>query len=102
MWREELKMVLPMIFQTALLQLEVKRYKQVVVGAIADRRGFYHQFAVTYERAATNTVYPAFTLGEFKGRLPTKNLWQCLVRRKPWLEKTRGLPWPSQASSLLL
>ena len=51
---------------TALLQLEVLRYKQVLVGAIADRRDFYHQFATTYERAATNTVFPEFCLGDFK------------------------------------
>ena len=51
---------------TALLQLEARRFHEVLVGAIADRRDFYHQFHVTYERAATNTVYPAFCLGDFK------------------------------------
>ena len=52
---------------TSLLQIEVQRYKQVLVGAAADRKDFYHQFAVSYERASTNTMFPAFALGRFKG-----------------------------------
>lgn len=46
---------------TALLQLEVRRYEEVLVVAIADRRDFYRQ------RAASNTIYPAFALGDFFG-----------------------------------
>ena len=52
---------------TALLQLEVERFSEVLVGGIADRRDFYHQFAVTSERAASNTIYPAFRVEDFKG-----------------------------------
>ena len=54
---------------TSLLQLETQRFQEVLVGAIADRRDFYHQFSVSYERAATNTVYPLFQLKEMKGTL---------------------------------
>lgn len=38
-----------------------------MVGGIADRRDIYHLFAASYERASTNTVYPPFNLGSFKG-----------------------------------
>ena len=52
---------------TAILQLEVKRRKEVLVGAVADRRDFYHQFATSYERSATNTILPPFRLKDFAG-----------------------------------
>lgn len=52
---------------TSILQLEVKRFEEVLVGGIADRRDIYHLFAASYERASTNTVYPPFNLGSFKG-----------------------------------
>ena len=51
---------------TTLLQLEVKRHSEVLVESLADRRDFYHQFATTYERIATNTVYPFFKLQDFQ------------------------------------
>ena len=51
----------------ALLQIEAKRYEEVIVGAAADRKDFYHQFHMTYERASTNTLYPSFSLDYFKG-----------------------------------
>ena len=50
-----------------ILQLETKRFEEVLVGAIADRRDFYHQFSTTYERSSTNTVFPPSSLGDFQG-----------------------------------
>ena len=41
-----------------LLQLAPKIYSEKLVGCIADRKDFYHQFAVTDERAMTNGLYP--------------------------------------------
>ena len=54
---------------TALLQIEAKRFEEVIVGAVADRRDFYHQFSVSYERAASNTLYPPFPLRDFSGTM---------------------------------
>eukprot|EP00438_Fugacium_kawagutii_P033656 Skav204053 [mRNA] locus=scaffold3:301963:308610:- [translate_table: standard] len=51
----------------SLLQLEVSRYSEVLVGASADRKDFYHQFWVTPERASTNTLFPAFKLSQLDG-----------------------------------
>ena len=52
---------------TALLQLEVARFSEVLLGAVTERRDFHHQLATTYERASTTTVFPAFRLGDFAG-----------------------------------
>eukprot|EP00435_Cladocopium_sp_Y103_P010770 s1163_g2.t2 len=41
-----------------LLQVCPKRYHEKLVGCIADRRDFYHQFQVTDERAVTNGIFP--------------------------------------------
>eukprot|EP00435_Cladocopium_sp_Y103_P057753 s620_g20.t1 len=41
-----------------LLQLRPKRYEEKVIGCVADRRDFYHQFWVTDERASTNAIFP--------------------------------------------
>ena len=49
---------------TALLQLETKRFEEVLVGAVAGRRD--HQFSVSTKRAATNTVFPPCKLRDFK------------------------------------
>ncbi len=34
-----------------------------MVGSIADRRDFYHQFKVSDEKAAFNAMYPTFITG---------------------------------------
>ncbi len=49
-----------------LLQLCPHRYGQVLVGAATDRKDFYHQFKVTFERATTNFLFPFFRAGEMK------------------------------------
>eukprot|EP00438_Fugacium_kawagutii_P024536 Skav223316 [mRNA] locus=scaffold200:41903:46588:+ [translate_table: standard] len=51
---------------TSILQIEVQRHDQVLVGAVADRRDFYHQFGVSYERASTNTMFPSFPLSSMR------------------------------------
>lgn len=67
---------------TALLQLSLRRFDEVLVGAVADRRDFYHQFSVPYERIATNTVYPPFTLADFSGTTAYERFVQDFGQRK--------------------
>ena len=42
---------------STMLQLAPARYTQCLVGSIADRRDFYHQFWTTDERSASNAVF---------------------------------------------
>lgn len=42
----------------SLLQLSPKRYSEKLIGCVADRRGFYHQFWITDVRATRNCVFP--------------------------------------------
>ena len=51
---------------SAILQLHPVRYHEAVVGSIADRRDFYHQFKVSDEKAAFNAMYPTFILGQLR------------------------------------
>ena len=50
-----------------LLQLHPLRYKEVLVGCCTDRKDFYHQFAVTWERATSNFLLPGFKALDFIG-----------------------------------
>ena len=52
---------------TSLLQLSVRRWEQALIGSITDRRDFYHQFNVTWEKSALNAIYPWPRLSELKG-----------------------------------
>ena len=52
---------------TALLQLSVRRWKDALIGSITDRRDFYHQFHVTWEKSSLNAIYPWPRLSELKG-----------------------------------
>ena len=45
---------------SALLQVQPIRYSQKLVGCAADRKGFYHQYWITDEKASYNTVLPYF------------------------------------------
>ena len=49
---------------TTLLQLCPARFHERLVGAVTDRRDFYHQFSVSFERASTNYLFPFFKAGE--------------------------------------
>ena len=51
----------------SLLQLEVPRFSKFLRGSVTGRRDFYHQFAVPFERASTNTLFPAFDAAKFEG-----------------------------------
>ena len=50
----------------SLLQLSPVRHSELLVGAATDRKDFYHQFQVSFERATTNFMYPFFPAGELK------------------------------------
>ena len=52
---------------STLLQLGATRFSEALVGSIADRRYFYHQFWTTDERCATNALYPPLSLSEIAG-----------------------------------
>ena len=51
----------------ALLQLAPRRFDQQVIGCIADRRDFYHQFWIPEERATTNCLFPFLRASELDG-----------------------------------
>jgi len=60
---------------STLLQIMPGRYTQGLKGYATDRRDFYHQFGVSWERSCTNVTFPPVTLGKFVG---TKAYEACL------------------------
>ncbi len=50
-----------------ILQVAPRRYQEILVTSITDRRDFYHQFQVSSERASRNAVFPWFRVGDFIG-----------------------------------
>ena len=53
----------------SVLQVCPARFSQCLVGSIADRRDFYHQFWTTDQRSATNAVFPVMALKELEGTI---------------------------------
>ena len=51
----------------SLLQVCPPRFSHCLVGSIADRRDFYHQFWTTDQRSASNAVFPVLTLNDLVG-----------------------------------
>lgn len=51
---------------SSLLQLCPLRYHEELIGAVTDRRDYYHQFSVSFERASTNFLYPFFRVDEIR------------------------------------
>eukprot|EP00435_Cladocopium_sp_Y103_P014642 s3554_g3.t1 len=66
----------------SLLQLEVPRLTKVICGSVTDRKDFYHQFAVTFERASTNTVFPSFAASSFAGTKAHEHFLEHFSRKK--------------------
>ena len=50
-----------------ILQVAPRRYHEMLVTSITDRRDFYHQFRVSSERASRNAVFPWFKAEDFLG-----------------------------------
>ncbi len=50
-----------------ILQLSPRRFKEVLVGSVTDRKDFYHQIATTWERSTTNFLLPSFRAEQFEG-----------------------------------
>eukprot|EP00438_Fugacium_kawagutii_P027002 Skav232500 [mRNA] locus=scaffold1096:33698:38011:+ [translate_table: standard] len=50
-----------------LLQVCPRRFHEKVVGSVADRRDFYHQFWITDEKAVKNCLFPFISLDSLKG-----------------------------------
>ena len=65
----------------SLLQLCPERYKEVLVGAVTDRKDFYHQFAASWERSTTNFLTPSFSAGRFRGLKAYATLCQNFGKR---------------------
>ena len=51
---------------TTLLQLCPVRFEEVLVGSVTDRKDFYHQFAISDEKASLNAIFPLFRLSDFE------------------------------------
>ena len=52
---------------TSLLQICPRRFKEMLSGAVTDRRDFYHQFRVSDEKACGNALFPVFAADEISG-----------------------------------
>ena len=50
-----------------ILQLSPRRFTEVLVGSVTDRKDFYHQMATTWERSTTNFLLPSFKAERFEG-----------------------------------
>ena len=51
----------------SLLQVCPPRFSHCLVGSVADRRDFYHQFWTTDQRSATNAIFPVLVLKDLEG-----------------------------------
>ena len=49
-----------------LLQLAPMRFSEMLVGAVTDRRDFYHQFKISDEKACSNALFPVLSGAELK------------------------------------
>ena len=68
---------------TSLLQLCPRRYSELLVGSITDRRDFYHQFQISDEKASLNCTFPKFKLKDFiKSKAYGKFSEKFLVKKK--------------------
>ena len=68
---------------TSLLQLCPRRYSELLVGSITDRRDFYHQFQISDEKASLNCIFPKFKLKDFiKSKAYGKFSEKFLVKKK--------------------
>ena len=50
-----------------LMRLWVPKFTHQLLGSTTDRKVFYSQCGISYERACTNSVRPTFKLGDFVG-----------------------------------
>ena len=50
-----------------LLQLAPHRWSELLCGSITDRKDFYHQFCVSWEKMSLNAIYPWPRLSEVRG-----------------------------------
>ena len=61
--------------------LHVPRHK-CLVGSLTDRKDFYHQAAITQERATSNAVGRVFKLGDFEGTAAHADFIAALAEEK--------------------
>lgn len=88
---------------STLLQIMPERYKQGLKGYATDRRDFYHQFGVSWERSCTNVTYPLLPLGNFAGLKAYEACLESFPNRKGG-KKDRSLigdELPGQRRSIL-
>ena len=51
---------------TMLLQVAPRRYEEILRGAVADRKDFYHQVKISDSKALKNAVFPFFVAKDFE------------------------------------
>ena len=73
-----------------LLQLAPQRFAEVLVGSATDRKDFYHQFAVSFERATTNFMYPFFAVSEVGGFGASSQLFQDFGKKRKKMREADG------------
>ena len=73
-----------------LLQLAPQRFAEALVGSATDRKDFYHQFAVSFERATTNFMYPFFAVSEVGGFGASSQLFQDFGKKRKKMREADG------------
>ena len=66
----------------ALLQLSPRRWKELLCCSITDRKDFYHQFAVSWEKLSLNSIYPWPLLSEVKDTRAAGRFVENFMTRK--------------------
>ena len=75
-----------------LLSLCPRRFVEQLRGSVCDRRDFYHQFAVTDQKASLNALYPPMKLSELL-HLKAAEVFQetfALKKKKRWNREAMG------------
>ena len=73
-----------------MLQICPRRYVEVLVGAVTDRKDFYHQMRVSWERSTTNFLLPGFPAGDFRDFEAYEELVKDFGKRKRGGRETVG------------
>ena len=65
-----------------LLQLSPSRYKEVLTCSITDRKDFYHQFSISWEKTSLNAIYPWPRLSQVSELNATARFADNFLKRK--------------------
>ena len=70
-----------------LLQIAPTRFQEKIIGCVADRRDFYHQFSVTDEKATRNCIHHALPWHFVSGLKAAEKLEQQFARKRKKLDR---------------